>query len=75
MACLFVLLALLTAATAVPRHLPDPSTLALVLNEEEFEDYLDVWLEMDQMLRTNTSSRRAATRNGDYITCNISFAM
>lgn len=46
MKVLLALLGLTLAASALPQgdRLVDPSELALVLNEEEFEDYLDEWL-------------------------------
>uniref|UniRef100_A0AB39C065 DsRNase1 n=1 Tax=Cnaphalocrocis medinalis TaxID=437488 RepID=A0AB39C065_CNAME len=44
---LVLLLGLVAAAAALPA-MPDPSDLALMLNEEDFEDYLDEWLEKEE---------------------------
>lgn len=53
--------ALATAASAA-RHLPEPGELAFVLSEDDFEEYLDAWLE-NEYLRTNVSAS-AAVRSG-----------
>lgn len=37
-----------TLALPSPAELPEPGELALVLNEDDFEDYLDSWLEIEQ---------------------------
>lgn len=44
---LVLLLGLVAAAAALPA-MPDPSDLALMLSEEDFEDYLDEWLEKEE---------------------------
>ncbi|XP_063823740.1 uncharacterized protein LOC135073485 [Ostrinia nubilalis] len=36
------------AVTAMPADLPEPGELALMLNEEDFEDYLDEWLAKEE---------------------------
>ncbi|CAH2062851.1 unnamed protein product, partial [Iphiclides podalirius] len=48
---LYVVLAtVFVAALALPSpaELPEPGQLALVLNEDDFEDYLDAWLDQEQ---------------------------
>ncbi|KAI8440317.1 hypothetical protein MSG28_001663 [Choristoneura fumiferana] len=43
-----VLGALAAAAVALPAQLPEPGDLALVLNEDDWDDYLDAWLAIEQ---------------------------
>lgn len=52
--------ALATAAAA--KQMPEPGDLALELNEDDFEDYLDAWLE-NEYLKTNVSAS-AAVQSG-----------
>ncbi|CAG5055954.1 unnamed protein product [Parnassius apollo] len=54
----FVIGAVLAAALAFPAeqaNLPEPGELALVLNEDDFEDYLDTWLDIQQRQYANVS--------------------
>lgn len=55
MRIVLVVTALLAAAAALPTDIPEPGQLALVLGEEEFEDYLDAWLELEQSKSANSS--------------------
>ncbi|KAJ8725073.1 hypothetical protein PYW07_016031 [Mythimna separata] len=59
-----VLAALLAAAAALPTEIPEPGQLALVLGEDDFEDYLDAWLELEQSKSANSSNAEAELRNG-----------
>ncbi|XP_022829647.1 uncharacterized protein LOC111358652 [Spodoptera litura] len=43
---LVALVVILVAVTALSKEIPDPSDLAFVLSENDFEDYLDSWLEL-----------------------------
>lgn len=56
MRSVFVLAALLAAAAALPAELPEPGQLALVLNEDDFEDYLDAWLEHEEPKWANSTN-------------------
>ncbi|CAH4033352.1 uncharacterized protein LOC123715121 [Pieris brassicae] len=52
----FVLLVTLFAAvSSIPTELPYPDELVYKLGEEEFEDYVDKWIEFQQRKWTNTS--------------------
>ncbi|CAK1578464.1 unnamed protein product [Parnassius mnemosyne] len=56
MRLIFAFTAILVTVLALPAKLPDliePSELALVLNEEDFEGYLDAWLEIQQKKYAN----------------------
>jgi hypothetical protein len=44
------------AVVALPAEIPEPSELALLLGEEEFEDYLDSWLALEQSKWTNSTA-------------------
>ncbi|KAH9632767.1 hypothetical protein HF086_012102 [Spodoptera exigua] len=46
MARFLVALVLTLAAVALSKNIPDPSDLAFVLSENDFEDYLDSWLQL-----------------------------
>lgn len=53
-----LLLGLALTISAFPQsldRLPEPGELALLLNEEEFEDYLDYWLEIAEPKWVNQS--------------------
>ncbi|KAG6448780.1 hypothetical protein O3G_MSEX005670 [Manduca sexta] len=57
----FLILAALSAAVvAIPFNLPEPAKLAFVLNEDDFEDYLDTWLSAEQNKYANETSSRDA---------------
>lgn len=71
MRLLVVILAALATAAAAAKQMTEPGELALVLNEDDFEDYLDAWLENEHLKRNVSAS--AAVRNG--ITFLISFAL
>ncbi|KAM3967998.1 alkaline nuclease [Aphomia sociella] len=58
---------LVVTVLALPQ-IPEPGELALVLNEEDFEDYLDAWLELEEPKWLNSSI--ADTRNGCAIRVN-----
>lgn len=62
----FVLAAVALAAAALPADMPEPGELAFVLNEEDFEDYLDTWLANEQQNQLNKSSAFVEPRNGKY---------
>ncbi|XP_068627806.1 uncharacterized protein [Battus philenor] len=58
MRLIFVLAVFASTALAFPAEWPDlvdPSDLALVLNEEDFEDYLDAWFEIQQKKNANVT--------------------
>ncbi|GBP03856.1 hypothetical protein EVAR_2543_1 [Eumeta japonica] len=56
------------AAVALPAaDLPEPGDLALVLGEEEFEDYLDKWLEIEERKFVNST---VSARSGCQIRIN-----
>ncbi|KAH9641968.1 hypothetical protein HF086_011718 [Spodoptera exigua] len=59
MRTVLVLAAVLAAVTALPTEIPEPGQLALVLGEEDFEDYLDAWLELEQSKSANASIEAA----------------
>ncbi|KAJ2950598.1 hypothetical protein O0L34_g8849 [Tuta absoluta] len=66
---LFIIAALAAAAAALPAAMerppmPEPGELALLLNEDEFEDYLDQWLEWEQQRNSNVSTADVARNNG-----------
>lgn len=61
------LAALLGLVAALPTELPEPGQLALVLNEDDFEDYLDGWLAYQQRESKNVSSSDA--RSGMLSLC------
>ncbi|KAF9824241.1 hypothetical protein SFRURICE_019921 [Spodoptera frugiperda] len=64
MRTVLVLVAVVAAVTALPTEIPEPAQLALVLGEEEFEDYLDAWLELEQNKAANASNAEADPRSG-----------
>ncbi|CAH0721640.1 unnamed protein product, partial [Brenthis ino] len=45
---ILVIMALAFPSSAIPNKMPHPAKLALLLGEEEFEDYLDKWLEIEE---------------------------
>lgn len=63
---MFRLILAITIATlcvsAIPKNLPHPQEFAFTLGEEEFEDYLDKWLEIEEQNWIN-STLEAETRN------------
>ncbi|XP_059061997.1 uncharacterized protein LOC131854845 [Achroia grisella] len=65
---LTVVLTSLVIAAAAVSQIPEPGQLALVLNEEEFEDYLDAWLEVEEPKWANATGEN--TRNGCTIRVN-----
>lgn len=42
----FLVLVFAVVVVSIPIKIPDPSELAVYLNEDQFEDYLDVWLKI-----------------------------
>lgn len=64
MRTVLVLVAVVAAVTALPTEIPEPAQLALVLGEDEFEDYLDAWLELEQNKAANASNAEADPRSG-----------
>ncbi|KAJ0179395.1 hypothetical protein K1T71_005107 [Dendrolimus kikuchii] len=62
-----VLIALVAATAAFPAELPEPGQLALVLDENDFEDYLDAYLESEQAKAANVTD---TTRSGCTIRVN-----
>lgn len=63
---IFVLATIIAAALSLPANLddlPEPSELAFVLNEDDFEDYLDSWLEIQQ--RNNGNATQFDARSGN----------
>lgn len=65
---LFIVLStVLVAALALPSpaELPEPGQLALLLNEDDFEDYLDTWLDIEQRKYGNVS--QIEPRSGIYL--------
>nr|UVJ48449.1 dsRNase1 [Hyphantria cunea] len=62
---LSVMLAVFLVASAIlAKELPDPSRFALELDEDEFEDYLDVWLKQQEPRWANVSTRNDSPSNG-----------
>jgi len=70
MRTVLVLAAFLAAAAALPTEIPEPGQLALVLGEEDFEDYLDAWLELEQSKSANASNANVDARSGCTIRIN-----
>ena len=66
MRSVLVFAALLAAVAALPTEIPEPGQLALVLGEDDFEDYLDAWLEHEQSRSANSSNAEAELRSGNY---------
>ncbi|KPJ17191.1 hypothetical protein RR48_03848 [Papilio machaon] len=65
MRLIFVLAAVVAGALSLPANLtelPEPSELAFILNEDDFEDYLDSWLEIQQ--RNNGNETQFDARSG-----------
>lgn len=58
-----VLAALAAAAVALPAQLPEPGDLALVLNEDDWDDYLDAWLAIEQQGWTSANITSQTARN------------
>ncbi|CAG4941000.1 unnamed protein product [Colias eurytheme] len=67
-----ILAAVVAVISSLPAHnLPDPADLALYLNEDEFDDYLDKWLAVEQESWVNSTAgvpRNACSLrvNGDF---------
>lgn len=51
-----LLTAFVAAVWSLPAEMPEPGELALVLNEDDFEDYLDSWLAVEEKKWGNVSS-------------------
>lgn len=67
---LSVMLAVFLVASAIlAKELPDPSRFALELDEDEFEDYLDVWLKQQEPRWANVSTRNDSPSNGKFTYC------
>lgn len=61
--CVLVV-ALLAGVWSLPAELPEPGRLALELGEDEFEDYLDKYLALQQMKQANNVSEYLRTHSG-----------
>lgn len=60
-----VIASLVLAAWALPAEMPEPGQLALVFNEDDFEDYLDDWLAIEEARWGNAAANNSrTTRNG-----------
>ncbi|XP_063380267.1 uncharacterized protein LOC134666891 [Cydia fagiglandana] len=59
-----VILALVAAAAALPAEMPNPGELVFVLNEDDWDDYLDAWLANEQLKSGANSTSRNGARNG-----------
>lgn len=57
-----VTIAALATAASAAKLMPEPGELAFVLNEDDFEDYLDGWLENEYSKRNVSVS--TAARSG-----------
>ncbi|XP_049864933.1 uncharacterized protein LOC126366063 [Pectinophora gossypiella] len=57
------------SVVAMPAEMPEPGELALLLSEEEFDDYLDKWIELEQERYGNATSLLQA-RNGCQLRVN-----
>ncbi|VVC91601.1 uncharacterized protein LOC126970643 [Leptidea sinapis] len=64
--------AAVTVISALPAELPDPGELVYVLGEEEFEDYLDRWLEVEEE-KWAANATVAAPRSGCTLRVNGDF--
>lgn len=63
-----VFAAFLAAVAALPTYdIPEPGQLAFVLNEDDFEDYLDAWLEQEEPKWVNASRSDPTPRSGNII--------
>ncbi|XP_072941588.1 salivary protein Tsal2A-like [Epargyreus clarus] len=65
---LILVTAVLAASFALPTDLPEPGDFAHLLNEDEFEDYLDFWLQTTQPKWANETV--IESRNGCTIRVN-----
>lgn len=54
------------AISALPVEIPEPGHLAYMLNEQEFEDYLDAWLTIEEQNCVN-ASLDAQPRSGNIL--------
>ncbi|CAH0628807.1 unnamed protein product [Chrysodeixis includens] len=70
MQMLLVLVALVTAAAALSPEHTEPGQLALILGEEEFEDYLDAYLKHEYNNYANSSNAGVYARTGCTIKVN-----
>lgn len=57
-----ITLAALATAASAAKQMPEPGQLAFVLNEDDYEDYLDAWLENEYSKKNVTAD--AAARSG-----------
>lgn len=64
----FIAIAVIVAIESFPTELPDPGDLALYLSEDEFEDYLDKWIDVEQRKWMNHTVSATTVRSGTYIT-------
>lgn len=48
MRLVLVVAAVAVAVAALPADIPDPGELVFVLNEDDWDDYLDAWLAIEQ---------------------------
>lgn len=66
---ILAVIAVTLAVSAIPTGLPDPEDVPFLLDEEEFEDYLDKWLAVEQLKWSNTTllnSKAARSGNNTY---------
>lgn len=67
MRLVLVVAALAAAAAALPADMPDPGELVFVLNEDDWDDYLDAWLAVEeQKWGSNVTSKNAARSGKEY---------
>ncbi|XP_047522601.1 uncharacterized protein LOC125061285 [Pieris napi] len=70
---LFLAVAVNAAIELLP-ELPEPGDLALHLSEDDFEDYLDKWIDLEQRKRMNYTASDATVRSGCSLRVNGDFA-
>ncbi|KPI92445.1 hypothetical protein RR46_13666 [Papilio xuthus] len=64
----FLVLVFAVVVVSTPINIPNPNDLNIYLNEDEFEDYLDLWLKLKYQNITHINSRNAGCTiqvNGD----------
>lgn len=53
-----LVMTVVAAVASMPAEMPEPGELALLLGEEEFEDYLDAWLANEEPKWANVTQAR-----------------
>ncbi|XP_014372014.2 uncharacterized protein LOC106721566 [Papilio machaon] len=64
----FLVLVFAVVVVSIPINIPDPSDLTIYLNEDDFEDYLDLWLKLKYQNISQINQRNAGCTiqiNGD----------